>query len=142
MHSILSWSSANLAAASSTSPPGSASGERTAGGGGNHSAMGSLSDELGALAEGLLEEVIPKLDRRKRSQTGGGDEESRGRTSNRGESPQEKQQEVEKVEFEPVLAGVLMLCQAAICRGDVEKWRERLRQVSPLHSRITLPVSI
>ncbi|GAA5951986.1 hypothetical protein JCM3765_005160 [Sporobolomyces pararoseus] len=133
MHSILSWSSANLAAASSTSPPGSASGERTGGGaGGNHSAMGSLSDELGALAEGLLEEVIPKLDRRNRSRNGGGGQEERGRTSNRGETPKEKQKEVEKVEFEPVLAGVLMLCQAAICRGDVEKWRERLRQAAQL----------
>ncbi|GAA5897074.1 Zn(II)2Cys6 transcription factor [Sporobolomyces salmoneus] len=123
MHSILSWSSANLAAASSISPPGTATG-----GAGNHSAMGSLSDELGALAEGLLEEVIPRLERKKANEE---EESERGRTTNRGESsPKGKQKEGENVEFEPVLAGVLMLCQAAICRGDVEKWRERLRQAA------------
>jgi hypothetical protein len=91
--------------------------------------MGGLSDELGALAEGLLEEVIPKLDRKNARENR---KEERGRSSNRGEreSPKGKEREVERVEFEPVLAGVLMLCQAAICRGDVDKWRERLRQAA------------
>ncbi|GAA5885177.1 hypothetical protein JCM16303_005887 [Sporobolomyces ruberrimus] len=129
MHSILSWSSANLAAASSASPPNTASNGVAGGGGGsNHSAMGTLSDELGALAEGLLEEVIPELDRQK---NGVGQEDGRGRTMGRESSPKGKEKEAgDKVEFEPVLAGVLMLCQAAICRGDVEKWRERLRQAA------------
>lgn len=134
MHSILSWSSANLAAASSSkgnSRPGTSNGEASqpSEGAGSQSAMGSLSDELGTLAEGLLGEVIPKLGRE------GGNEEDRGRSASRTDHSAASgkiQVDESKVEFEPVLAGVLMLCQAAICRGDVEKWRERLRQVSPL----------
>lgn len=135
MHSILSWSSANLAAASNSkgnSPPGTSNGDanRPIDGAGPQSAMASLSDELGTLAEGLLEEVIPKLGL-------GGNEEERGRSANRSDSSASNgkiKADESRFEFEPVLAGVLMLCQAAICRGDVEKWRERLRQVSlPLH---------
>ncbi|GAA6014335.1 hypothetical protein JCM11491_005045 [Sporobolomyces phaffii] len=132
MHSILSWSSANLAAASTLPSPPSAPASTApgAGGGGSHSAMGTLSDELGTMAEGLFVEVIPELERKR---PGAGTEE-RGRTASRdsassprGNNPRAA---TDAVEFEPILAGVLMLCQAAICRGDVEKWRERLRQAA------------
>ncbi|GAA5938710.1 Zn(II)2Cys6 transcription factor [Sporobolomyces koalae] len=103
MHSILSWSSANLAAASSSSSTtdySSSSDKET-------SAMANLSDELGSLAETLLAEVISGLN-----------------------DSQALPQNGRQVEFEPVLAAVLMLCQASICRGDVNKWRERLKQAA------------
>ncbi|GAA5891846.1 hypothetical protein JCM5296_003248 [Sporobolomyces johnsonii] len=114
MHSILAWSAANLAAASDSkgaSPSAAGSGGQ-GGAAGPHSAMGSLSDELGALAEGLLGEMIPRLE------ASGAGATERGRP-------------LEGVEWEPVLAGCLMLVQAAICRGDVrEMVRVRLRKAA------------
>ncbi|GAA6061203.1 hypothetical protein JCM10212_001524 [Sporobolomyces blumeae] len=134
MHSILSWSSANLAAASSTSPPGTSSSASSSSTGstpnaegrsgtGNASAMANLSDELGGLAEGLLSEEIAKLGRRAPSSS---PRQGRASSSRDGSTYGEAKESV--AGWEVVLASVLMLCQAAICRGDVEKWRERLKQ--------------
>ncbi|GAA5929268.1 hypothetical protein JCM1841_004761 [Sporobolomyces salmonicolor] len=127
MHSILAWSAANLAAASDSkgaSPSASGSGAR-GGAAGPHSAMGSLSDELGVLAEGLLSEMIPLLE------AGDAGVTESGRALHRPGSSQGRARPLEGVEWEPVLAGCLMLVQAAICRGDVKEMvRVRLRKAA------------
>ncbi|GAA6042681.1 hypothetical protein JCM8097_003743 [Rhodosporidiobolus ruineniae] len=122
MHSILSWSAANLAAASATRTGASAAGAPGASDGG--SVMARLSDELGAMAEKDLEaDEVPRL-RAEREEQRNGSERAETATSG------------EKVDWEAMLAAEIMLSQASICRGDVAQWRVRLRAAASIVSLV------
>ncbi|KAI5478109.1 C6 transcription factor [Pseudohyphozyma bogoriensis] len=69
-------------------------------------AMKHLADQLVAVADEKLAEAFKK--------------ETEGATD---------------IQWEPILAGVLMLVQTAICQGDVETWRLRLMQAALLVNR-------
>ncbi|GAA6022785.1 hypothetical protein JCM10207_000416 [Rhodosporidiobolus poonsookiae] len=117
MYAILSWSAANLAASNQrTAAPSVPLFGPTAQNGGETSVMGTLSDELTALAERDLEELLPRLqeERRRREQ---------GDSAGSGDAARD---------CEAVLAARLMLCQATICRGTVDAWRTQLRKAAEI----------
>ncbi|BGP18708.1 hypothetical protein JCM10213v2_006774, partial [Rhodosporidiobolus nylandii] len=115
MNAILSWSAANIAAASHART--AEAGEGTDG----HSVMATLSDELGRVAETSLEEEMRVLQQQlvARERVG-----------------------ASAAHWEAILAARVMLMQlkvplqASICRGDVARWRVRLREAASVVSLV------